>query len=146
MKTRLSALFVGLLLPTLLAFGLAAEKPLADPAQQALYERLTNEVRCLVCQNQTIADSNAPLAADLRREIRQKVLDGQSESEIKVFLTDRYGDFVLYRPRLGGPSLLLWLAPAVLLLFGIGVLWKIIRRRATLPVSSEAEDAIVDSD
>ncbi|MDH3512274.1 MAG: cytochrome c-type biogenesis protein CcmH [Gammaproteobacteria bacterium] len=146
MKSRLSALFAGLLLPTLLVFGLAADEPLADPAQQALYERLANEVRCLVCQNQTIADSNAPLAADLRREIRQKVLDGQSESEIKVFLTDRYGDFVLYRPRFGGPSLLLWLAPAVLLLFGIVVLWKIIRRRSTLPVSSEAEDAIVDSD
>ena len=146
MKSRLTALFAGLMLSTLLVFGLAADEPLADPAQQALYERLTNEVRCLVCQNQTIGDSSAPLAADLRREIRQKVLDGQSESEIKVFLTDRYGDFVLYRPRFGGPSLLLWLAPAVLLLFGIVVLWKIIRRRSTLPVSSEAEDAIVDTD
>jgi cytochrome c-type biogenesis protein CcmH len=146
MKSRLTALFAGLMLPTLLVFGLAADEPLADPAQQALYERLTNEVRCLVCQNQTIGDSSAPLAADLRREIRQKVLDGQSEPEIKAFLTDRYGDFVLYRPRFSGPSLLLWLAPALLLLFGILVLWKIVRRRSALPVTSEAEDAIVDSD
>lgn len=119
MKWWLRVLFVGLWLPTVPVLGLNADAPLADPAQQALYERLTNEVRCLVCQNQTIADSNAPLAADLRREIREKVSSGQSESEIKVFLTDRYGDFVLYRPPFGGPSLLLWLAPGLLLLFGI---------------------------
>ena len=136
----------GLLFPILPVLGMDADEPLADPDQQALYERLTNEVRCLVCQNQTIADSNAPLAADLRREIREKVANGQSEAEIKIFLTDRYGDFVLYRPRFGGPSLLLWLAPGLLLLIGTVVLWKIIRRRSTLPVTSEVEDAIVNHD
>ena len=126
--------------------GLDVEEPLADPDQQALYEKLTIEVRCLVCQNQTIADSDAPLAADLRREIREKVSAGQSEAEIKKFLTDRYGDFVLYRPRFGGPSLLLWLAPGLLLLIGMTVLWNIIRRRADLPVTSEDDDMIVDQD
>ena len=146
MRLLAGILLAGLLLPILPVLGMDTEEPLADPDQQALYERLTNEVRCLVCQNQTIADSNAPLAADLRREIRKKVSDGQTEAEIKIFLTDRYGDFVLYRPRFGGPSLILWLAPGLLLLFGIVVLWKIIRRRSTLPVTSEVDDAIGDHD
>jgi len=139
-------LLLGLLFPVLPVLGMDVDEPLTDPAQRALYERLTTEVRCLVCQNQTIADSNAPLAADLRREIREKVSSGQSESEIKEFLTDRYGDFVLYRPRFSGPSLLLWLAPGLLLFIGIAALWKIIRRRSGLPVPTEADDAIVDHD
>ena len=139
-------LLVGLLLPALPVLALDIVEPLKDSAQQALYERLTTEVRCLVCQNQTIADSNAPLASDLRREIREKVSNGQSEAEIKAFLTERYGDFILYRPRFGGPSLLLWLAPGLLLVAGIAVLWRIIRRRSALPVSSEAEDAITNHD
>jgi len=139
-------LLIGLLFPVLPILGMDVDEPLADPAQRALYERLTTEVRCLVCQNQTIADSNARLAADLRREIREKVSSGQSESEIKEFLTDRYGDFVLYRPRFSGPSLLLWLAPGLLLFIGIAALWKIIRRRSGLPVTTEADDAIVDHD
>lgn len=81
------------------ASAIATEESLADPAQQAAYEHLTNEVRCLVCQNQTIADSTAPLAVDLRREIRRMLEAGQSEEQIKTFLLERYGDFVLYRPR-----------------------------------------------
>jgi cytochrome c-type biogenesis protein CcmH len=146
MRLWARVLLAGLLVPILPVPAMDADEPLPDPDQQALYERLTTEVRCLVCQNQTIADSNAPLAADLRREIREKVANGQSEAQIKIFLTDRYGDFVLYRPRFGGPSLLLWLAPGLLLLVGLVVLWKIIRRRSTLPVTSEAEDAIVNHD
>ncbi len=146
MKSRALAVLTGLLLQISPVLGLDVAEPLTDPDQQALYERLTIEVRCLVCQNQTIADSDAPLAADLRREIREKVSAGQSEAEIKKFLTDRYGDFVLYRPRFGGPSLLLWLAPGLLLLIGMAVLWNIIRRRADLPVTSEDDDMIVDQD
>lgn len=144
MRPWVGVLLAGLLFPILPVLGMDVDEPLADPDQQALYERLTTEVRCLVCQNQTIADSDAPLAADLRREIREKVSNGQSEAEIKTFLTDRYGDFVLYRPRFGGPSLILWLAPGLLLLIGIAVIWKIIRRRSTLPVTSDVDDAIVD--
>jgi cytochrome c-type biogenesis protein CcmH len=146
MKLRALAVLTGLSLQISPVLGLDVEERLADPDQQALYEKLTIEVRCLVCQNQTIADSDAPLAADLRREIREKVSAGQSEAEIKKFLTDRYGDFVLYRPRFGGPSLLLWLAPGLLLLIGMAVLWNIIRRRADLPVTSEDDDMIVDQD
>ena len=128
------------LLPTALP-AIDTTEPIADPEQRELYEQLTDEVRCLVCQNQTIADSNAPLATDLRREIRAKVEAGQSEAEIKTFLTDRYGDFVLYRPRFDGPALLLWLTPALLLLAAAVWLWRIILRRSDLPITSDEEDA-----
>lgn len=124
----------------LLAVGLDADAPLTDPAQVELYERLTEEVRCLVCQNQTIGDSNAPLAADLRREVREMVAAGNDEAQIKQFLTDRYGDFVLYKPRYDGPALLLWLAPVILLLFGLAMLWRSIRRRSSLPVNAAPTD------
>jgi len=116
------------------------EPGLPDPTQQQLYEQLTHEVRCLVCQNQTIADSTAPLAADLRREIRGLVEQGRSEDEIRTFLLDRYGDFVLYRPRFNAATALLWLAPVLLLLLGGAVLWRIIQRRAGLPVPAEDEE------
>ncbi len=139
---RTVALFSGILLSlaTLSAWAIENDEALADPAQQAIYEQLTNEVRCLVCQNQTIADSTAPLAIDLRREIRQMLEAGRSEEEIKTFLLDRYGDFVLYRPRWQANTALLWLAPMLLLLIGGGGLWRIIRRRAALPVPPEDGD------
>ena len=121
------------------AYALDAREPLSDPKQQALYEQLTEEVRCLVCQNQTIGGSNAPLAADLRREIHEMVAAGQSEQEIKTFLTDRYGDFVLYKPRYGGPAALLWIAPGLLLIFGGFVMMRILRRRAAMPVNLDDE-------
>lgn len=121
--------------------AIEAELPIADPEQRELYDRLTNETRCLVCQNQTIADSNAALAVDLRREIRGMVEAGQTEDEIKVFLTDRYGEFVLYRPRWSAATAALWLAPVVLVLLGAAWLWRIVQRRATMPVSTEEEDA-----
>ena len=98
----------GICLSVVIGLGLAsidrswaidASDSLTDANQQAAYEKIINEVRCLVCQNQTIADSSAPLAEDLRREIRAMVEEGNSETDIKVFLVERYGDFVLYRPR-----------------------------------------------
>lgn len=113
---------------------------LADPDQQATFERLTHEVRCLVCQNQTIADSSAPLAADLRREIREMLQAGRSEEDIRVFLLERYGDFVLYKPRFKLSTATLWLAPGLLLAIGGFALWRIIRRRAALPVPIDEED------
>jgi len=140
----LAAILVAILVAGLVplsAVAIDVDTPLTDPAQIELYERLTEEVRCLVCQNQTIGDSNAALAADLRREVREQVAAGHTEAEIKSFLTDRYGDFVLYKPRYGGPALLLWLAPAVLLLFGLAMFWRSLRRRAALP-----ERAVQDGD
>lgn len=139
---RKLALFsaVLLLLATFSASAIEHDETLADPAQQLIFDHLTNEVRCLVCQNQTIADSTAPLAIDLRREIRQMLEAGRSEEEIKTFLLDRYGDFVLYRPRWQANTALLWLAPGLLLLIGSLGLWRIIRRRAALPVPTEDGD------
>ncbi|MCP4000380.1 MAG: cytochrome c-type biogenesis protein CcmH [Gammaproteobacteria bacterium] len=111
---------------------------MADPKDQAMYETITQEVRCLVCQNQTIANSTAPLAADLRREIRRMIEEGQSEAEIKTFLVERYGDFVLYKPLFRKWNLVLWLGPIVLLLIGLVALSLIVRRRTKLPINEDA--------
>lgn len=134
---RLAALIAAVLLATS-AWGIDTSAPLADPKQQLMYERITHDVRCLVCQNQTIADSTAPLAADLRREIRRMIEGGQSEAEIKDFLVDRYGGFVLYKPLFRSWNVVLWIAPAALLLLGFVTLLRIARRRANLPIDQDA--------
>ena len=103
---------------------------LDDPALQQRYERLTRELRCLVCQNETIADSTASLAADLRREVREMMVAGKSDIEIRAFLTERYGDFVLYRPPVAPRTWLLWAAPALLVLGGAGIAGLVIVRRS----------------
>ena len=120
------------------ARAIDASDALADPQQRAAYEKIINEVRCLVCQNQTIADSSAPLAADLRREIRTMVEEGNSETDIKVFLVERYGDFVLYRPRVRSWTLALWLAPFAFLLVGALTLFRVVQRRRSLPIDQDA--------
>jgi len=113
-----------------------------DPELQARYENIISEVRCLKCQNQTIKDSNAFLAGDLRREIRNMIEAGQSDAEIAEFLVARYGEFALYRPRATGKTLILWLAPALFLLGGAVVLWRILRSRMALPIDDESPDGI----
>jgi cytochrome c-type biogenesis protein CcmH len=102
---------------------------LDDPVLQQRYEQLTHELRCLVCQNETIADSNATLAADLRREVREMMKAGKSDVEIRAFLTERYGDFVLYLPPVTPRTWLLWTAPALLLLGGAAVAALVVLRR-----------------
>jgi len=124
------------------AHAIDAER-LDDPALQQRFERLTHELRCLVCQNETIADSNATLAADLRREVRQMLMAGKSDVEIRAFLTERYGDFVLYRPPVTPRTWLLWAAPALLLLGGALVATLIIRRRARV---GRADPAALDEE
>lgn len=119
-----------LLLVAMSAAAIDAEAPLPDPAMQSRYERLARELRCLVCQNETIADSTAPLAADLRRELRRMIEAGQSDEQVRGFLTARYGDFVLYRPPVTGRTWLLWAAPALLLLVALGTAATIIARKA----------------
>lgn len=116
------------------AFAIDTGKAFDDPELQARYENIIAEVRCVQCQNQNIKDSNVQLAADLRREIRRMLADGMADAEIYTFLVDRYGDFVLYRPRASGKTLVLWIAPAVLLLGGIMMMVRVIRRRMTLPI------------
>lgn len=109
-----------------------------DPEMQARYENLISEVRCLVCQNQTIKDSNVFLASDLRREIRRMMAEGMTDTEIADFLVARYGDFVLYSPRKSGRTLILWIMPAIL--FGVGgiVLVRVVRDRMKLPIDDDA--------
>jgi cytochrome c-type biogenesis protein CcmH len=112
-----------------------------DPAIEARLNKLSHELRCLVCQNETLADSRADLAEDLRDEIRQQMKAGKSDQEIIAFLTERYGQFILYRPQVTPTTYLLWFGPFVLLLIGLAVLFYYIKQRRDLiaeqPLSSE---------
>ena len=103
-----------------------------SPEQQERFNKLTEELRCLVCQNQNLADSDAPLAHDLRDEIYKMMQSGKSNDQIKTFLVERYGDFVLYRPQVKGNTLILWLAPALLLIGGATVIGVNVNRRKRL--------------
>ena len=124
-----------------------AEEPLVfdSPAQEARFKALTEETRCLVCQNQSIADSNVPLAQDLRREVFLMLQAGQDDATIKNFLVERYGDFVLERPPVRGNTLLLWLAPLLLMIGGAAVLAVTIKKRQVMlaadALASAREDA-----
>jgi cytochrome c-type biogenesis protein CcmH len=136
----------------LLAAGLAAAQQTAgaqdDATVQARLDRLAEELRCLVCQNQSLADSNADLAVDLRNRVREQIRAGKSDAEIRAWLTDRYGDFVLYRPPFKASTMLLWLGPAALLVGGVALLLvSLRRRRARLSEVSltEEERARVDA-
>ncbi|HEY6216397.1 MAG TPA: cytochrome c-type biogenesis protein [Pyrinomonadaceae bacterium] len=100
-----------------------------DPAVEARLTKLGQELRCLVCQNETLADSRADLAEDLRREIREQIKAGKSDKEIIEFLTARYGQFILYRPRVTPTTYLLWFGPFVLLLGGLWILFNYIKQR-----------------
>ena len=132
MRRTLAALLFCLLAGGALAID--TSKPLDDPALQARYEALIAEVRCMQCQNQSIKDSNAFLAADLRREIRELLVAGKTDAEIEEFLVTRYGEFVLYRPRMAGRTLILWMAPLALIVVGALVVVRIVRGRAGLPI------------
>ncbi len=109
----------------------AQQEPLVfDTAEQeARFAQLTTELRCLVCQNQNLADSDAPLAHSLREEIYEMMMAGQDNEQIKTFLIDRYGDFVLYRPPVKGNTLALWLMPGILLGLGAIALFFTVRSR-----------------
>jgi cytochrome c-type biogenesis protein CcmH len=130
---------------SMMVVAIDTEKDLPTPALQERYERLINELRCLVCQNNSIADSNAGLAADLRREVRSMLLAGKTDAEILSFMTDRYGDFVLYRPPFVPRTWLLWLAPALLLLLGAFVAVRIVRARARL-AATDTDDSDIESE
>ncbi len=101
----------------------------ANPEQQEAYETLTSELRCLVCQNPTIADSNAELAADLRRQVQEMLEQGKSREQIVQFMTDRYGDFVLYKPPFKAKTSLLWLGPMAFLVVGLVAVFLVIHQR-----------------
>ncbi len=127
LTTSIAALWLALAVPGVQAKEAA---PLADdPLTEKRLLAITAELRCLVCQNQTIADSNADLANDFRREIRKLIAEGKSDQEIMDFMVARYGDFVRYRPPVKGTTILLWAGPGVLLVIGLAVLIRYLRRR-----------------
>lgn len=109
-----------------------------DPAEEARFHALTAELRCVQCQNQSLADSNAQIAHDLRREVLDLMHQGRSDAQIKQFLVERYGEFVLYRPQVESRTWLLWFGPALLLLGGAALLAGLVRRRArALPPAAD---------
>jgi cytochrome c-type biogenesis protein CcmH len=135
-----------LLLVALSVFALASaatkmDVPSPDAALDARLKKLETELRCLVCQNQTLADSNADLAEDLRREVRALAVAGKSDAEIKAYLVARYGDFVLYNPPIKSTTWLLWGGPFALLVGGGALWWIVLRRRSARPPLVVAGDA-----
>src|SRR2546421_10018724 len=126
MKTGAAVIFVACVV--VVAFAKDA-KPVEDPAIEQRMQALTQQLRCLVCQNETLADSQADLAEDLRKQIREQMKAGKSDQEILAYLTQRYGDFVLYNPPVKATTYLLWFGPFVLLLAGTFVLYGYLKHR-----------------
>ncbi len=114
----------------------------ADPALEARYQKLNDEFRCLVCQNQTIADSNAGLAADLRVQVKRLLEEGKSDEEIIAYMVARYGDFVLYKPPVKSTTWLLWVGPFLLLLIAFMTLVAAVRRQSQLPDAESPDEDI----
>ena len=115
-------------------------KKFDDPQKEQAYNVLIDELRCLVCQNQTIADSNADLAKDLRRQVYEMLQQGKSQDEIVAFMTQRYGDFVMYNPPFKAKTLVLWVGPVVFLLIGLLVVFLISRRKKSVAEQVESSD------
>ena len=130
-----------------LSVSVYAQEPLLFNTQQEQdrFDQLTQELRCVVCQNQSLADSDAPLAHDLRREVHTMMQAGQSDQQIKQFLVERYGDFVLYRPPVQSNTALLWIAPLLLLLIGAVVLRGSVKKRAALLANDEQAGDVDDA-
>jgi cytochrome c-type biogenesis protein CcmH len=129
------------LLTLLIAGTSVAQEPLVfdNAGQEARFLQLTKEFRCLVCQNQALADSDAPLAHDLRKEIYEMLQSGSTDDQIRSFLVDRYGDFVLYRPPVKTNTMALWLLPALLLCVGAVIVLLAVRRQKRQPLGEETE-------
>jgi len=128
---RTLLLMLGLLLSAPVLAQVSDPSPLQfrDAAEEARFQALTHELRCVMCQNQSLANSNAQVAHDLRREVLVLMQQGRSDAQIKQFLVERYGEFVLYRPQVEPGTWLLWFGPLALLLLGGLVLWRVVRRR-----------------
>jgi cytochrome c-type biogenesis protein CcmH len=135
---RLLIVLLMLLLPLSAIAGVA--KPMGeDPILEARLKALSEELRCLVCQNQTLSDSNAPLAEDLRKEIRAQMRAGKNDEEIVDYLVLRYGDFVRYKPPVNNSTALLWFGPFIGLLIGAFVLYRVLKKHASID-DTQAED------
>jgi cytochrome c-type biogenesis protein CcmH len=148
---RFTAAAVLLIVGSLPAFGVQPDEVLPDPSMEARARALSRELRCMVCQNQSIDDSDAPLARDLRVLVRERLKSGDSDRQVLNFLTDRYGEFVLLKPRLAWHTALLWLTAPVLLVLGAGALIATARRRkaalagaATAPLTPAEEARLAE--
>jgi len=130
-----------LLIASLVWAGKMEPAQSAGGALDARLKKLETELRCLVCQNQTLADSNADLAEDLRREVRELAVSGKSDDEIRGYLVARYGDFVLYNPPVKPTTWLLWFGPFALAVGGAGLWWVILRRRAKMATSTPPDSS-----
>jgi cytochrome c-type biogenesis protein CcmH len=130
----LMAALGAVLLPMEPARALDANGQLEDPVLQVRFERITKELRCLVCQNESIADSNVELAGDLRRQVREMLVAGKSDEAVFQFMTDRYGEFVRFAPPLEPKTLLIWGAPFIALLLGIVIIYRVARQRSRMPL------------
>jgi cytochrome c-type biogenesis protein CcmH len=119
------------------ALGLDEHGQIENPALQARFEDITKQLRCLVCQNESIADSNVQLASDLRRQVREMLLAGQSDQAIFDFMTARYGEFVRFNTPLEAKTLWIWASPAILLALGGAVVLRITRARSRMPLDDE---------
>jgi len=119
------------------ARALDANGQIEDPVLQARFEHITKDLRCLVCQNESIADSNVELASDLRRQVREMLIAGKSDDAIFGFMTDRYGEFVRFNPPLEPKTLLIWGAPFFVLVLGVAIIFRIVRRRSRMSLDDE---------
>lgn len=134
MRILLSIIFVALMSFSALAVGVDDER-LSDPTQEARAQEVMKQLRCLVCQNQSIVDSDAPLAKDLRVIVRERIIAGDSDDQVLNFMTDRYGDWVLLKPPFDGATIVLWVSPLLLLLIGFFVIYRNQNSRKTIAVS-----------
>jgi cytochrome c-type biogenesis protein CcmH len=138
---RLAYALLGMstLLAALPAMAVDNVPPLPTPQLQQRYYQLTHELRCMQCQNEALADSPVGLAADLRLQVRELLIAGQSDEQIRQHMVDRYSEFILFRPRMNWRNAWLWGAPGVLMLVGVVVAWRVIRSRSQLVDSEEAD-------
>lgn len=125
-----------------LAFAIDTEQAFDDPALQARYDNLNHQLRCLQCRSETIADSNATLAGDLRKQVRELITAGKSDEEILQFMTQRYSDYVLYKPPVAPRTWLLWAAPILLLVGGVAAAGIVIARKSRLPDTDPADPGL----
>ena len=149
LAARLAAGVAAILLCASVPGSLHAKEATPVAVDQVLEKQtlaVSAELRCLVCQNQTIADSNADLAVDLRNQVREMLRQGQSQAQIVDYMTARYGDFVLYRPPVKNTTALLWFGPPLLLGLGLFTLWRVLRRRSRLGQEHFEADEVDDAD
>lgn len=134
---RLATLFLLCLGSASAALAIDSEDAFDDPVLNERYRNLIREIRCPKCLNESIAESKAPVAADLRREVRRLIGEGASDDEVKTFLSSRYGEFVLYRPRMSPATFALWAGPFVFLAIGGLAFWRILKTRSDQPIDED---------